>query len=97
MQLFSKVKGELKNSPEKFSGEPLAPSKNAFSVLWAEDFGSEKVMKAPEYFVYCGAFMTHFRSERFAHSTEKEFLEVAYIMTTGTEHRRKIERLGLVV
>ena len=33
-------------------------------------------MKAPEYFVYCGVFMTHFWSERFAHSPKGEFLEV---------------------
>ena len=64
----------------------MAPSKNSFSVLWVEDFGSEKVMKAPEYFVYCGVFMTHFWSERFAHSPKGEFLEVPINIKKDIQH-----------
>ncbi|MBR2890640.1 MAG: hypothetical protein IKC09_10245, partial [Oscillospiraceae bacterium] len=45
-------------------------------VIWAEDFGSEKVLKTAEYFVYCGVFKTHLWGERFAQSPKGEFLEV---------------------
>ena len=40
-------------------GYQQAISKNSFSVIWAEDFVSEKVMEKTEYFVYCGFFITH--------------------------------------
>ncbi|MBR2889124.1 MAG: hypothetical protein IKC09_02460, partial [Oscillospiraceae bacterium] len=46
--------------------------------IWAEDFGSEKVLKTAEYFVYCGVFKTHLWGERFAQSPKGEFLEVPY-------------------
>ncbi|MBR2889114.1 MAG: hypothetical protein IKC09_02410, partial [Oscillospiraceae bacterium] len=46
----------------------MATSKNYFLVIWAEDFGSEKVLKTAEYFVYCGVFKTHLWGERFAQS-----------------------------
>ena len=53
-------------------------SKNSFLSYGAEDFGSEKVMKKPEYFVYCGFSMAHFWDERFAPGPKGEFLEVPY-------------------
>jgi len=45
-------------------------------VIWAEDFGSEKVLKTAKYFVYCGVFKTHLWGERFAQNPKGEFLEV---------------------
>ena len=36
----------------------LATSKNYFLMVWARDFVLTKVLKIPEYFVYCGVFKT---------------------------------------
>ena len=66
--------GDRKGRP--YANHYKATSKNSFLRLWAEDFGSEKVMEKTEYFVYCGFFITHFWGERFAQSPKGEFLEV---------------------
>ena len=55
-----------------------ATSKNYFLVIWAGDFSPEKVLKTPEYFVYCGVFKRHLWTERFVQSPKGEFLEVPY-------------------
>ncbi|MBR2890749.1 MAG: hypothetical protein IKC09_10795, partial [Oscillospiraceae bacterium] len=52
---------------------------------WAEDFGSEKVLKTAEYFVYCGVFKTHLWGERFAQSPKGEFLEVPFYFCQFTD------------
>ena len=39
--------------------ENQATSKNYFLMVWARDFVLTKVLKIPEYFVYCGVFKTH--------------------------------------
>ena len=47
-------------------------------MIWIKDFGSDKVMKIPEYFVYCGIFITHTRGNRFAQIAKGEFFEVPF-------------------
>ena len=54
----------------------MATAKNSFLMIWAEDFGPDKVMEIPEYFVYCGIYITHSWGERFAQIAKGEFLEV---------------------
>ena len=41
-----------------------ATSKNYFLRFWARDFVLTKVLKIPEYFVYCGIFKTHCEGKR---------------------------------
>ena len=36
-----------------------ATSKNCFLMVWARDFVLTKVLKIPEYFLYCGVFKMH--------------------------------------
>ena len=67
---------EFKSGFSQIITKDKATSKNYFLVIWAEDFGSEKVLKTAEYFVYCGVFKTHLWGERFAQSPKGEFLEV---------------------
>jgi len=44
--------------------------------IWAEDFGSEKVMEKSECFLYCDFFITHLWDERFAQIPKGEFLDM---------------------
>ena len=55
-----------------------ASSENYFLRIWAEDFIPDKVMEIPEYFVYCGIFITHSWDKRFGQIPKGEFLEVPY-------------------
>ena len=45
-------------------------------MIWAKDFGADKGMEIPEYFVYCGIFIPHIWGKRFAQIAKGEFLEV---------------------
>ena len=54
----------------------MATSKNSFLMIWAKDFDPDKVMEIPEYFVYCGIFITHRWGKRFVQIAKGEFLEV---------------------
>ena len=65
----------------------MATSKNYFLRIWAEDFDPEKVMEKPEYFVYCGFFITHLWIERFAQIPKGEFLELPYNLSFSTAKR----------
>ena len=42
----------------------MATSKNCFLMVWARDFVLTKVLKIPEYFVYCGVFKAHCQGKR---------------------------------
>ena len=54
----------------------MASFKNSFLMIWAKDFGPDKVMEIPEYLVYCGIFITHRWDKRFDQIAKGEFLEV---------------------
>jgi len=58
-----------------------ATSKNYFLRIWAEDFGTEKVMEKTAYFVYGGFFITHLWGKRFDQIPKGEFLEVPCSLT----------------
>ena len=55
--------------PKKF----LATSKNYFLRFWARDFALTKVLKIPEYWMYCGIFKTHCESKRSAQKPKRSF------------------------
>ena len=52
---------------------------NAFLMLWAVDFASNRVSESSEYFVYWGLFETKSWSERCAQSAKGAFLVVPKI------------------
>ena len=62
--------------PRALPAKQQATSKNYFSVIWVEDFDSEKVLETAEYFVYCAVFKAHLWGKRFAQIPKGEFLEV---------------------
>ena len=53
-----------------------ATSKNCFLRFWARDFVLTKVLKIPEYFVYCGVFKAHCQGKRSVQTAKGQFLEV---------------------
>ena len=53
----------------------LATSKNYFLMVWARDFVLTKVLKMPEYFVYCGVFKTHCQIKGSGQTAKGLFLE----------------------
>ena len=53
-------------------------------MIWAEGFGPDKVMEIPEYFVYCGIFITHRWPKEFAQIAKGEFLEMPYNLPSQT-------------
>ena len=46
-------------------------------MIWAEDFGPDKVTEIPEYFVYYGIFVRHSWGKRFVQIAKGEFSEIA--------------------
>ena len=64
---------------ENFSDYYLASSDNTFLMIWAEDFGTRKAMKKPEYFVYFDFSIAHDCAERFAQIAKGVFEEVLTI------------------
>jgi len=44
---------------------PHSTAENFFLMIWTEGFVPDKVMEIPEYFVYCGIFITHRWGKRF--------------------------------
>jgi len=58
----------------------MATSKNSFLMIWAKDFVPDKVMEIPEYFVYCGIFITNRWGKRLVQIAKREFLEVPLYM-----------------
>ena len=54
----------------------MATSKNSFLMIWTRDFDPNSVMEIPEYFVYCGIFITQSWSKRSVQIAKGEFLEV---------------------
>ena len=57
-----------------------AYSENSFLMIWTKDFGADKVMEIPEYFVYCGIFIMHSRVKRYGQIAKVEFFEVPIIL-----------------
>ena len=47
-----------------------ATSKNCFLMVWVRDFVLTKVLKIPEYFVYCGIFKAHCQGKRSAQTAK---------------------------
>ena len=45
-------------------------------MIWTRDFDPNSVMEIPEYFVYCGIFITQSWSKRSVQIAKREFLEV---------------------
>ena len=53
----------------------MATSKNYFLMVWARDFVLTKVLKIPEYFVYCGVFKMNCQGKRSVQTAKGWFLE----------------------
>ena len=61
-------------------------SENAFLMIWAQDFVSDKTMEISEYFVYFGIIIVHSRDKRFGQITKGVFSE-------STKNKRAHESL----
>ena len=51
-------------------------------MSWTREFAPNKVLKMPEYFVYCGVFKTQSWDKRSAQIAKGEFLEVPFIFAS---------------
>ena len=50
-----------------------ATSKNYFLRFWARDFVLAKVLKIPEYWMYCGIFKTNCEGKRSVQKPKRSF------------------------
>ena len=54
-------------------------------MIWEQDFGSDKDMEIPEYFVYCGISIANSWTKRFSQIAKGMFFAMSKNISKGNE------------